>query len=153
MRHLTLALGLLLIAAPAWAQGPVNPSQITWMAPTTNADTPPTPLTDLAGYNIRVAGPLGSPTAPCPAFTPAAYPVRANKVSAVTSPSANRVEAFGTAGSRNLAGDLGLTADGAYCASITAVDLAANEGGATGPAPFSRNVVAPGAPSGSQIVQ
>lgn len=136
--------------ASAQVVGIVNPSQVTWTAPTTSADT--TPLIDLQGYNLRVAGPM-IVGAVCPAFTPTAYPVKGTKPSAVKNPTINRLESFGTVGSKNVAGDLGLVADGQYCMAVSAVDDALNEGAASGTVPFSRNVVAPNAPSGTTVVQ
>lgn len=153
LARMALSVLVLLAAWPALAvaQGITNASQITWTAPTTNADA--TPLTDLASYNVRVAGPLASASTPCPPYTPLVYLTKGTKASAVAAPAANRIEAFGTAGSKNLAGDLGLTVDGAYCGAITAVDTVLNEGAASGAVPFSRNAVAPAAPSGTTVVQ
>ena len=153
-RRLSLiATVLALIASPVVAQtaGPVNPSTLTWTAPTTNADA--TPLLDLGDYRIRCVGPLPVVANPTfPAYTPSVYPVKATKPSTVQAPLANTSVAFGTAGSNNLAGDLGLTTDGQYGCLVTAVDLVGNESGVQAtPAPFSRNRVAPAVVPGVQV--
>jgi hypothetical protein len=164
--RLLLVTALVLAAAPVWAQGPVNPSTLSWTAPTTNDCTgQPAPcvtaLTDLAGYNIRAAGPLA--TAVCPAYAPASYPVKKTVASTTTTPTPNTTLTFGTPGSGNLAGDLGITVDGQYCLGVTAFDnaptqvppsLLANESGVTLPVPFVRKSpdrVAPSAPTGGQV--
>ena len=52
-----LALVLCLVAAPVWAATPTS-LDISWTAPTTNADG--TPLTDLAGYRLYLSTPCPS---------------------------------------------------------------------------------------------
>jgi hypothetical protein len=49
----------LLLTPPVFADGPVNPMRAEWTEPTTNTDD--TPLTDLAGYVMRLAT---APTGP-----------------------------------------------------------------------------------------
>jgi len=169
------------LTAPVWAQaiGPVNPSTMTWTAPTTNDCTgQPTvvcatcnpvvvptgtticptaapcvlvctaPLVDLGSYMIRAAGPF-APGAACPAFTPAGYPVKKTIASTTTTPSPNTTITFGVAGSLRLADDLGLTADGQYCATVSAVDNQTPplESVASAASPFLRSRPAPSAPN------
>lgn len=142
-----IALVACLLPVAAFAQSPiVNPSTATWVAPTTNTDA--TPLTDLSGYNVRATGPVSGA---CPSYTASAYSVRKTIASSSSTPPPNTTVTLGTSGSGNLAGDLGITADGQYCITVTAVDLALNESGAAAPIPFVRNRVAPGAPSGLQL--
>jgi hypothetical protein len=146
MRAWILMVALLLTPGLAIAAGPVNPSTVTWTAPTTNADN--TPLADLGEYRIRVAG----PAAVAPSYNPTVYPVKGTKVSPVPAPAANTSVVFGTAGSNNLAGDLGLTVDGQYWLFVTAVDVVDNESGVQPtPFPFARNRQAPSVPQGVRI--
>jgi hypothetical protein len=130
-------------AAAAQPAGPVNPSTVTFVAPTTNANG--TPLTDLAGYYLRVTAPLASGT--CPPFTTATYAFKKSVGTTSAAPPANTTVMFGTPGSGNLAGDLGLTADGQYCILATAVDTGMSEGGASNILPFVVNKTPPSAPS------
>lgn len=145
-----LVVALVSVASAAQAQAIVNPSQLTWIGPTMNTDG--SPLTDLSGYRLRVAGPLAV-GAPCPAFALATYPIKATHPSLVTTPLPGVVVTYGTPSSRALATDLGLTIDGGYCVVVSAVDLTLNEGAASGVIPFTRNLVAPGVPSGLQLNQ
>ena len=130
-------------AVSAQAAGPVNPSTATWVAPTTNADSPPTTLTDLAGYNLRVAPALASGA--CQAYTPALYTVRKTVTSATPSPAPNLTVKVGVDGSKNLAGEFTppLTQDGNYCITVTSFDTLALEGAAHTPLPFQLNKAAP----------
>jgi len=162
---LILTAGVLLAPLPVWAQGagPINPSTITWTAPTTNdcstfvpcpacvppVLTCPASLTDLAGYTIRVAGPL--PSTVCPTYSVTAYPAKKSVASAVTTPVPNTTVKFGTDGSLNLSGDLGLTADGQYCTAVTAVDLALNESAGSATSPFVRNRLTPSVVPGVSV--
>lgn len=161
-----IAFGVALLSTSVTdAAGPVNPSTLTWTAPTTNdcstfvacpTCVPPVltcdaSLTDLSGYSIRVAGPL--PTTVCPVYVPIAYPAKKSVPSATTTPVPNTIVKFGTDTSLRLGEDLGLTADGQYCVVVTAVDLALNEGGASAPSPFVRNRLAPAVVPGVQINQ
>src|SRR6266404_7725099 len=108
-------------SASAQAFGPLNPSLASWIAPIVNADG--TPLKDLSGYQIRIVGPLPAAAITCPAYSATVYTVKKSVPSLTTTPLANTPVTFGTAGSGNVAGDLGLTADGQYCGVATAVDL------------------------------
>lgn len=128
--------------AVASAQGPINPSTLTWTAPTTNADG--TPLTDMGEYRVRCASGATAPT-----YNPTVYTVRVSVASSVAAPAANTTVTVGTAGQGSLATTLGLTTDGQYHCYVTAVDLAGNESGVQAAAiPFVRNRLAPAVPSG-----
>jgi len=145
-----LALLLLAVAVPmsAWAQaaGPVNPSTVTWNGVTTNADN--TPIADLSGYQLRVAGPVNV----APAYSPTVYAIKKVVTAASPNPTVSAPVTFGTAASGNLAADLGLTADGQYWLYVSAIDLTMNESGVqAAPLPFVRNRVAPAVPTGGRI--
>lgn len=151
----TLVTTLALLAAltgyaEAQAFGLVNPSRLSFTAPTTNADG--TPLQDLSGYNVRVVGPLPTAATTCPAFLPTVYLSKKTIPSTTTSPVANTTVFFGTAGSTTLPADLGITVDGQYCAVVSAVDLTLIEGAASSAVPFVLNKQAPAAPSALQFL-
>jgi hypothetical protein len=140
---------VLAAVSPAHAQAapPVNPSQLQWNYPVTNADG--TALVDLAKFFVRVQGP--QPTAgftACPAYTPNTYFTKLTVVATTATPTPSTPPAIiGTANNRDLAGLLGLSGDGMYCVSVTAVDLTSNEGNGAAPIPFERSI-SPGAPTG-----
>lgn len=148
--------GLLLVAmlmtlaawttAQAQAATSINPSQLTWIAPTTNADG--TPLTDLGSYKVRVAGPLANFVA-CPAYSPLAYTLRSGSTlsAAGPAPAANTLVTFGLANAKAFAQTVGITVDGTYCAAVTAVDLTGNESDGSATSPFERNLGAPNVPT------
>jgi hypothetical protein len=46
--------------SPPPSGGGTGSATLTWPGPTTNADTPPTPLTDLAGYHVYTSTTSGS---------------------------------------------------------------------------------------------
>lgn len=152
MKTMTALLALVVLAClgatPALAQAApaVNPSQLQWTAPTTNADG--TPLTDLALYRVRIAGPLTNFVA-CPAYSPIAYSLRSGSIltAASPAPAANTLVSFGLANAKAFATTVGVTVDGTYCAAVSAVDLSDNEGGGSATVPFERNTGAPGVPT------
>ena len=125
MRLILILTTLLLLAVPAWAVGPVNPTTVEADLPQTNADG--TNLTDLASARF-CAGLSGSPvlsncvTVPVTTLDP---PTGAK----VSSP----IAAFN------------LTVDGQYEVDADAVDTAGNRGAKSARAPFEWNRQSPAA--------
>lgn len=135
MKGVVIALGLVLaLATVAWAQSPpVNPKEADWTAPTTNLDG--TPLSDLAGYTLRVrATPTG------PVLKSILHP------SPTTTPVPNTTVIHGSTASP-LVTELNLP-DGSYLLTVTAVDTSFNESPESGQVPFVSNRVSPAVPTG-----
>lgn len=136
MRKIASALVvMLLIALPALAAGPVNPTSAQWTAPTTNDDPPIfSPLTDLASYRVYLAVGTTQPVFPGPAWgviqiVPAAGPAPVpNTVVNMTLPS--------------------IPVDGQKYLVVTAVDTAGNESKASNVVPLVVNRQAPSPPAG-----
>jgi len=125
-RAWALLVGVLLLAAPVWAQGPVigpgTPCTITWVAPTTNADG--TPITLPLTFNIYLDPPTGGPVigTTVPGYTVSASPW-------------------------SVCGATPSVTSGAHTVTVTAKD-AGGESPAPAAIPFSLKRVAPSAPSG-----
>lgn len=121
-----LLVGLLLLASPAWAQGPVigpgTPCTISWVPPTLNADG--TPLTVPLTFNIYLDPPAGGPLV---GLTVPSYSVPASPWS--------------------VCGALPPVTSGAHTVTVTAKD-AGGESPAPAAIPFSLLKSAPSAPSG-----
>ena len=144
MRTLILAAALLLLAAPAWAQGPVinqSTCSMTVDAPQTNVECltcSPTAseLTDLAGHRFYVAP------------TVAALAALTTPTFSVAAPLANPpAGASATASCKTLALGAWVWAASAFDASVPP-----NEGARTVPFPFVlRDDVSPAAPSNARM--
>ena len=126
---LFVLVGLLLLAGPVFAVGPVLSPQkcgVEWTAPTTNANA--TPLTDLAKYDLFV-----SPVPDSFSATPfVSIP------SATAAPTANTVVKWDCRA-------VGLT-DGQKYVTVRAVDIAGNASGNAGVDPASGGTVVNGLP-------
>ena len=105
-----LVLAIVLIAAPAWADGKIVPQstcRLSWTEPTTNIDA--TPLIDLKEYRVYLGD---TPPPPLVAVPVVIIPATA------TIPPQNRTVTWSCAGQPA----------GQYYAFVTAADLAGNEG-------------------------
>jgi len=113
---------LLLVPTLAWGASPTS-VDVSWTAPTTNADV--TPLTDLAGYRLYLS-------TPCPSLQYAIVP----SSTAAPGPS----ETVGVTVN-------GLMPSTAYTARITSVDFSGNESACSASATGSTLAAAPPAPA------
>jgi hypothetical protein len=123
------------------AQAPiVNPVSMSWTAPTKNEDNV-TPLTDLAGYHIRVRATAGG-----------AVLKQIDHPSTTLAPTANTKVTHGSL-TAPFYKELGLP-DGTYLATVSAYDTSGNEkgeGAASGPLVL--NQLAPAIPTDVQLNQ